>query len=73
MTTADGKHLEVFVFDPGEQDVPQSKFLFPREVPTNQDWEVWIFLAPTHPGELPAAHTLWSLDLHHTQKMELVL
>ena len=41
MTTADGKHLEVFAFDPKEQDVPQSKFIFPREAPTDQDWEVW--------------------------------
>ena len=40
MTTADGKHLEVFAFDPKEQDVPQSKFIFPREAPTDQDWEV---------------------------------
>ena len=37
MTTADGKNLEQFAIDPQEQDEPQSKFTFPREVPTEQD------------------------------------
>ena len=41
MTTADGKHLEVFTFDPIEQDVSQSKFASPKETPTDQDWDVW--------------------------------
>ena len=37
ITTADGKHLEVFALDPKEQDEPQSKFTFPRENLTDQD------------------------------------
>ena len=51
MTTADGKHLETFTFDPKEPDVPQSKFTFPREAPTDHDWGVWKkILVPTHGG-----------------------
>ena len=73
MISADGKYLEFFVLYPTGQEVPQSKFIFPREAPTDQDWEVWIFLVPAHCGELPAAHTFESLDFHHTQKMDLVL
>ena len=41
MTTADGRHLEQFAIDHHEQDEPQSKFTFPREAPTEQDWVVW--------------------------------
>ena len=41
MVTADGKHLETFASDPGDLEVPQSRFNFPREVPTDHDWEVW--------------------------------
>ena len=41
MVTADGKHLETFACVTGDLEVPQSKFNFPREVPTDRDWEVW--------------------------------
>ena len=71
MVTADGKHLETFAFDPEELDVPQSKFNFPREVPTDHDWEVW----KSFWENFPASHALVSLNrmLMHTQRMDLVL
>ena len=57
MTTVDGKHLEVFAFDPEEQDVPQSKFIFPREAPTDQDWEAWKIFWRQHTVENFQLHT----------------
>ena len=50
MTTADGKQPETFAYDSTEQDVSQSKFIFSREAPKDQDWEVW---------ENYGADTLW--------------
>jgi hypothetical protein len=41
MTTADGRYLEQFVFDPGSK-IARSKYKFPRECPTKKDWEVWF-------------------------------
>ena len=41
MVTVDGKQLENFALDPKVLEVPQSKFNFPKEVPTDHDWEVW--------------------------------
>ena len=41
IVTAGGKHLENFALDPEDLEVPQSKFNFPREVPTDHDWEAW--------------------------------
>ena len=57
MTTADGKHLEQFAIDPQEQDEPQSKFTFPREVPTEQDWVVWKDFWRQHTVENFQLHT----------------
>ena len=57
MTTADGKHLEVFALDPKEQDDPQGKFTFPRENPTNQNWEVWKFFWRQHTVKNFQLHT----------------
>ena len=37
ITTADGRYLEDFVFNPGGRD-QSSSFRFPREVPTREDW-----------------------------------
>ncbi len=37
ITTADGRYLEDFVFNPGGRD-RSSLFRFPREVPTREDW-----------------------------------
>ena len=41
IVTADRKHLETFAWDPEDPEVSQSKFNFPREVPTDDDWEAW--------------------------------
>ena len=38
LTTADGKYLENFVFAPGGATM-QSRYSFPRERPTRQDWD----------------------------------
>ena len=57
MVTADGKHLESFAFDPEKLDVPQSKFTFPREVPTDHDWEVWKNFWRQHTVENFQLHT----------------
>ena len=35
MVTAEGKHLTNISLDPGDLEVPQGKFNFPREVPTD--------------------------------------
>jgi hypothetical protein len=40
LVTADGKYLEHFVSYP-ESAPPASKYTFPREVPTKDDWTVW--------------------------------
>ena len=40
MTTADGRHLETFAYDPAEEVMPQTKFTILREAPTDYDWEV---------------------------------
>jgi len=37
MTTADGRYLEQFVFNPGSK-VARSKYKFPRESPAKKDW-----------------------------------
>jgi hypothetical protein len=41
ITTADGKYLENFVFDPGGATT-QSRYSFPRERPSRQDWDCWV-------------------------------
>ena len=40
LTTADGRYLEDFVFNPGSRG-RSSTFKFPREVPTRRDWNRW--------------------------------
>ena len=58
MTTADGKHLEVFVLEPKEQDGPQNKFIFPkRNSNRSKLGGVEKLLAPAHRREIPATHT----------------
>ena len=65
MVTAEGKHLKNIALDPGDLEVPQSKFNFPREVPTDYGWEVWKTFGVntqwrtsnfTHPWK-PGSHT----------------
>jgi hypothetical protein len=41
MTTADGRYLEQFVFDPGSK-VARSKYKFPRESPAKKNWDAWF-------------------------------
>ena len=41
ISTADGRYLEDFVFDPGGRG-RSSNFKFPREVPTRDDWDSWF-------------------------------
>jgi hypothetical protein len=41
ITTADGKYLEYFVFNPGG-NTKQSHYTFPWEQPTKQDWDGWM-------------------------------
>ena len=42
VVTADGRQLETWATD-SEQLQPQpSKYKFPREQPTDEDWEVWL-------------------------------
>jgi hypothetical protein len=39
--TADRKYLEHFVFNPGS-NTRCSRYTFPREKPTRQDWDLWV-------------------------------
>jgi hypothetical protein len=41
VVTADGRYLESFVFDPGPFR-SWSKYCFPRECPSQQDWGKWF-------------------------------
>ena len=41
LVTADGKHLETFAYQKESNERPSSKYRFPREEPTDQDWQVW--------------------------------
>ena len=41
LTTADGKRMESYVFDPGGASQSNSRYKFPKEVPTEADWEYW--------------------------------
>jgi hypothetical protein len=41
VVTADGRYLESFVFDPGPFK-RQSNYRFPRECPSQKDWETWF-------------------------------
>ena len=50
MTTTNGRHLETFAYEPAEEMVPQSKFAYPREAPTDYNWDVW---------KTSGANTLW--------------
>ena len=41
MTTANGKYLERFVFEPGSK-VARSNYTFPQESPSKKDWDAWL-------------------------------
>ena len=57
MTTADGKHLEDYASDPQTPAKSRSKFNFPREEPTCQDWQVWRDFWRQHTVENFQLHT----------------
>jgi hypothetical protein len=40
ITTADGRYLEKFVFDPGRKK-QRSQYKFPNKKPSNKDWNAW--------------------------------
>jgi hypothetical protein len=42
ITTADGRYLESFVFNPGGT-MTKSTFKFPSESPTKDDWNSWLW------------------------------
>ena len=48
VTTADGKYLEEYACDPQASLSSRTKFNFPREEPTRQDWEVWRYFWRQH-------------------------
>ena len=41
MTTADGRYLEQFMFEPGSKGA-RSNYKFPRKSPTKKDWDTWF-------------------------------
>ena len=41
ISTADGRYLKIFVFDPGAATAG-STYIFPQEKPTRKDWDTWI-------------------------------
>jgi hypothetical protein len=41
VTTADGRYLKKFIFDPGCKN-SKSTYKFPREKPSNKDWRTWF-------------------------------
>ncbi len=66
LSTADGKYLKHFVFDPGTATAG-STYIFPREKPTSYDWDHWIdFLHSytTTGGKLKVPLGKWSNPTH---------
>jgi hypothetical protein len=73
ITTADGKYLEHFVFNLGS-NTHCSRYTFPREKPTRQDWDLWVNFwhgFTTTGGKLKIPLGGWTLP--NSQDMELVL
>ena len=67
LVTADGKYLEQFAVDPRTEWVPRSKYIFPREEPSDKDWELWIsYLKSMTVGnyELPTPIGIWEKPTH---------
>ena len=42
LATANDKHLETFAYQKESSAKLKSKYKFPREEPTDHDWQVWI-------------------------------
>ncbi len=66
ISTADGRYLEHFVFDPGTT-AARSTFLSPREKPTRNNWGLWIDFwhnYVTTGGKLKVPLGKWSNPTH---------
>ena len=74
IVTADGRHLEHFAQVKSEKLV-RSKFIFPREHPSDKDWELWTtfwkswtrdsYELPTPLGKWDApTHRIWEFFMH---------
>ena len=66
-TTADGKRLEEYACEPQTSTSSHTKFNFPREEPTHQDWEVWWHFWRQHTVENFQLHTplgAWTSTSH---------
>ena len=67
MTTANGKYLEECACNPQVSTSSHTKFNFPREEPTRQDWEVWRHFWRQHTVEKFQLHTplgAWTATSH---------
>jgi hypothetical protein len=80
ITTADGKYLEHFIFDPGGA-TKRSRYTFPREKPSKQDWDRWINFWHEHTttggklksplgGWINPTHRIWHW-YYNTEREEL--
>jgi hypothetical protein len=66
MTTADGRYLEQFVFEPGSK-VAWSNYKFPRESPSKKDWDAWFDFWHDYTATRDKLHTLlgaWKSPTH---------
>jgi hypothetical protein len=66
LSTADGKYLEHFVFNPG-MATAGSMYIFPREKPTRDDWDHWIDFWHSYTitwGKLKVPLGKWSNPTH---------
>jgi hypothetical protein len=70
ISTADGKYLEHFVFDPGTA-AASSTYIFSREKPTRDDWATWIDFwhsYTTTGGKLKTPLGNWKNAMHRVWK-----
>ena len=66
ITTADGRFVEQFAVERGEF-VKRSKFAFPEEQPTTDDWQTWNTFWNSHllqNRELPTPLGSWTCVSH---------
>ena len=79
IVTADGHKLEHYIFDPGGNSF-DSTYHFPREQPTNKDWEQWssfwnsyideggVIPSPLEQWQHPS-HRIWEWFYEETKKV----
>ena len=66
IVTADGRKLEHYVFDPGGERF-NSRYHFPREQPTDKDWEQWLSFWKSYTDEggvIPSPLEHWQHPTH---------